>query len=62
MKAKKEQDDSCVTIPLLLGSKDVGTKQAEKVEEQYNNIGSGTTSFMSTCFNGLNALSGNNFF
>ncbi|GJZ33364.1 amino acid transporter AVT1I-like protein [Tanacetum coccineum] len=58
MKAKKEeQHNYSVTIPLLFeSSKDVGTKQ---VEEQYNNIGSsGTTSFMSTCFNGLNALSG----
>ncbi|GKC87502.1 hypothetical protein Tco_1148151, partial [Tanacetum coccineum] len=57
MKAKKEeQHNYSVTIPLLFeSSKDVGTKQ---VEEQYNNIGSsGTTSFMSTCFNGLNALS-----
>ncbi|GJT75389.1 amino acid transporter AVT1I-like protein [Tanacetum coccineum] len=44
----KKQEDCCVTIPLLLGSRsDVGTKA---------NIG--TASFISTCFNGLNALSG----
>ncbi|GKE46296.1 hypothetical protein Tco_1477554, partial [Tanacetum coccineum] len=46
--AVKKQEDCCVTIPLLLGSRsDVGTKA---------NIG--TASFISTCFNGLNALSG----
>ncbi|PWA79963.1 amino acid transporter, transmembrane domain-containing protein [Artemisia annua] len=43
----KKQEDCCVTIPLLLGSGDVGTKA---------NIG--TASFISTFFNGLNALSG----
>nr|GEW87780.1 amino acid transporter AVT1I-like [Tanacetum cinerariifolium] len=44
----KKQEDCCVSIPLLLGSRsDVGTKA---------NIG--TASFISTCFNGLNALSG----
>ncbi|GJZ46511.1 amino acid transporter AVT1I-like protein [Tanacetum coccineum] len=48
MMVGKKQEDCCVTIPLLLGSRsDVGTKA---------NIG--TASFISTCFNGLNALSG----
>lgn len=53
MKCEK-QEDYCVAIPLLYGSKDVIAK-AEK--EQYTAIG-GNASFMNTCFNGLNALSG----
>ncbi|KAI3784836.1 hypothetical protein L1987_43942 [Smallanthus sonchifolius] len=47
MKGEK-QEDYCVTIPLLLGSKE---------KEQYTSIG-GNASFLNTCFNGLNALSG----
>nr|XP_043614254.1 amino acid transporter AVT1I-like [Erigeron canadensis] len=52
MEAKK-QVDCCVTIPLLFSKGDVETKVEEK---QYNNMG--TTSFISTCFNCLNSLSG----
>ncbi|KAI3726101.1 hypothetical protein L1987_65898 [Smallanthus sonchifolius] len=47
MKGEK-QEEYCVTIPLLLGSKE---------KEQYTSIG-GNASFLNTCFNGLNALSG----
>nr|XP_043618381.1 amino acid transporter AVT1I-like [Erigeron canadensis] len=51
----KNQEDYCVTIPLLFGKGDVGgTNKVEK--ELYSNMG--TTSFISTCFNCLNALSG----
>ncbi|KAI3500760.1 hypothetical protein L1887_36585 [Cichorium endivia] len=51
----KNQEDYSVTIPLLVNNGDVGTKTKE---EQYNNTNTGTASFISTCFNGLNALSG----
>ncbi|KAL8251252.1 hypothetical protein R6Q59_034945 [Mikania micrantha] len=50
MKVQKEED-YCVRIPLVLGSRDVGRK------EQYD-IHIGNVSFISTCFNALNALSG----
>nr|XP_043618024.1 amino acid transporter AVT1I-like [Erigeron canadensis] len=53
MKAKKQEEYCSVKIPLLFGSGDVGTKTDK---EQNTNIG--TSSFLSTCFNGLNALSG----
>ncbi|KAL9998476.1 putative amino acid transporter, transmembrane domain-containing protein [Helianthus debilis subsp. tardiflorus] len=56
MKGGEKQEEYCVTIPLLFDGNDhVGTKAAEKV--QYTNI-SGNASFINTCFNGLNALSG----
>ncbi|XP_076945545.1 amino acid transporter AVT1I-like [Bidens hawaiensis] len=50
----QKQEDYCVAIPLLFKGGDVGTK-ADEV--QYANI-AGNASFMNTCFNGLNALSG----
>ncbi|CAI9283196.1 unnamed protein product [Lactuca saligna] len=51
-----KQDDYSLTIPLLITNGDVGTKGKE---EQYtNNTATGTASFISTCFNALNALSG----
>ncbi|KAJ9562226.1 hypothetical protein OSB04_007386 [Centaurea solstitialis] len=49
MEAKKHE----VRIPLLVGNGDLGRKIDE---DQYIKIG--TTSFLSTCFNCLNALSG----
>ncbi|KAI3669995.1 hypothetical protein L6452_41548 [Arctium lappa] len=49
MEAKKQE----VRIPLLFGNGDLGRK---KDEDEYTKIG--TTSFFSTCFNCLNALSG----
>nr|XP_043618273.1 amino acid transporter AVT1I-like [Erigeron canadensis] len=51
----KKQENYSVTVPLLISYGDVG-KKAVKEEEQYTNIG--TASFISTCFNCLNALSG----
>ncbi|XP_052627414.1 amino acid transporter AVT1I isoform X2 [Lactuca sativa] len=55
MKGEK-QDDYSLIIPLLVNNGDVGTKVKE---EQYtNNTTTGTASFISTCFNALNALSG----
>ncbi|XP_076886830.1 amino acid transporter AVT1I-like [Bidens hawaiensis] len=51
---KQQQEDYCVKIPLLFEGGDMGTK-ADEV--QYTNI-AGNASFMNTCFNGLNALSG----
>ncbi|CAH1420809.1 unnamed protein product [Lactuca virosa] len=51
-----KQDDYSLIIPLLVTNGDVGTKGKE---EQYtNNTAIGTASFISTCFNALNALSG----
>ncbi|KAI3669994.1 hypothetical protein L6452_41547 [Arctium lappa] len=48
----KKQEDHSLAIPLLVDNKDVGTKDAE---DEYTPP---TTSFFSTCFNCLNALSG----
>ncbi|KAI3784835.1 hypothetical protein L1987_43941 [Smallanthus sonchifolius] len=50
----KTQEDFSVTIPLLNGNGD-GVVINSK-DEQYTNTGN--ASFISTCFNGLNALSG----
>ncbi|XP_023740115.1 amino acid transporter AVT1I [Lactuca sativa] len=52
----KKQDDYSLTIPLLVNNGDVGTKVKE--EEYTNNTTTGTASFISTCFNCLNGLSG----
>ncbi|KAL8231935.1 hypothetical protein R6Q57_001713 [Mikania cordata] len=49
----KRQEDYSITIPLLHG---IGDEVISSKDVQYTNIGN--ASFISTCFNGLNALSG----
>lgn len=58
------QDGYSVTIPLLFGNEDKRQQEAEEVEDSHGGHHSsikGNTSFLRTCFNGLNALSGSFF-
>lgn len=57
MEAKKQENYS-VTIPLLLDSGYEGKRVED--HEQYTNINN--ASFISTCFNCLNSLSGDHVF
>ncbi|XP_076954222.1 amino acid transporter AVT1I-like [Bidens hawaiensis] len=55
MEGQKHEDHS-ITIPLLHSYADHVAVNSK--EEQYSNINISGASFISTCFNGLNALSG----
>ncbi|GKV08733.1 hypothetical protein SLEP1_g20325 [Rubroshorea leprosula] len=48
---------SSLNVPLIHDDKQPKLEDVEAVHGHY--VGSGDTSFFNTCFNGLNALSGN---
>ncbi|CAN6588648.1 unnamed protein product [Malus baccata var. baccata] len=61
MDADSSEKSSSLSLPLILGEEQheqAGSKVEEKLESSFHHQTTATTSFLKTCFNGLNALSG----